>query len=92
MTTHLTLETARQRLRQLGFYGLLAHSESLMQQPWLSQVLQIEETERASRSLKRRLDNARLGAFKPIADFDWAWPSKCERALIEELFSLAFLE
>lgn len=91
-TTNLTLEAARQRLRQLGFYGLLAHTESLMQQPWLTQVLHIEETERAQRSLKRRLDNARLGAFKPIADFDWAWPSKCERALIEELFSLAFLE
>jgi DNA replication protein DnaC len=91
-TTNLTLEQARQRLRQLGFYGLLAHTESLMQQPWLTQVLQIEETERTNRSLKRRLDNARLGAFKPIADFDWAWPSKCERALIEELFSLAFLE
>lgn len=92
MTTHLTLEALRQRLRQLGFYGLLAHTESLMQQPWLNQVLQIEETERANRSLKRRLDNARLGAFKPIADFDWTWPAKCERALIEELFSLAFLE
>ena len=90
-TTNLTLEGARQRLRQLGFYGLLAHTEALMQQPWLTQVLDIEETERAQRSLKRRLDNARLGAFKPIADFDWAWPAKCERSLIEELFSLAFV-
>jgi DNA replication protein DnaC len=91
-TTNLTLEGTRQRLRQLGFYGLLAHTESLMQQPWLTQVLDIEETERAQRSLKRRLDNTRLGAFKPIADFDWAWPAKCDRSLIEELFSLAFVE
>jgi DNA replication protein DnaC len=91
-TTNLTLEGARQRLRQLGFYGLLAHTESLMQQPWLTQVLDIEETERAQRSLKRRLHNTRLGTFKPIADFDWAWPAKCDRSLIEELFSLAFVE
>ena len=90
-TTTLTLEGARQRLRQLGFYGLLAHTESLMQQPWLTQVLDIEETERAQRSLKRRLDNTRLGTFKPIADFDWAWPERCDRSLIEELFSLAFI-
>jgi DNA replication protein DnaC len=90
-TTNLTLEGARQRLRQLGFYGLLAHTESLMQQPWLTQVLDIEETERAQRSLKRRLDNTRLGTFKPIADFDWAWPAKCDRSLIEDLFSLAFI-
>jgi DNA replication protein DnaC len=90
-TTNLTLEGARQRLRQLGFYGLLAHTESLMQQPWLTQVLDIEETERAQRSLKRRLDNTRLGTFKSIADFDWAWPDRCDRSLIEELFSLAFI-
>ena len=89
-TTNLTLEGARQRLRQLGFYGLLAHTESLMQQPWLTQILDIEETERAQRSLKRRLDNTRLGTFKSIADFDWAWPERCDRSLIEELFSLAF--
>jgi DNA replication protein DnaC len=62
-----------------------------MHEPWLPRVLEIEDTERANRSLKRRLDNARLGAFKPIADFDWAWPSKCDRSLIEELFSLAFV-
>ena len=91
-TTNLTLEGARQSLRRLGLYGLLAHTESLMHEPWLPRVLEIEETERAHRSLKRRLDNARLGSFKPIADFDWAWPSKCDRSLIEELFSLAFLE
>lgn len=90
-TTNLTLEGTRQRLRQLGFYGLLAHTESLMQQPWLTQILDIEETERAQRSLKRRLDNTRLGTFKPIADFDWAWPQRCDRSLIEELFSLAFI-
>ena len=90
--TNLTVEAVRHSLRRLGLYGLLAHTESLMHEPWLARVLEIEETERAQRSLKRRLDNARLGAFKPIADFDWAWPAKCERALIEELFSLAFLE
>ena len=88
---NLTVEAVRHSLRRLGLYGLLAHAESLMHEPWLPRVLEIEETERASRSLKRRLDNARLGAFKPIADFDWAWPAKCDRSLIEELFSFAFV-
>ena len=36
--------------------------------------------------------NARIGAFKPIADFDWAWPKRTDRPLIEELFSLAFVD
>ena len=87
----LTLESARAQLRRLGLYGLLAQTETLLAEPWLARVLDIEMTERARRSLKRRLDNARLGAFKPLADFDWAWPTKCERSAIEELFSLAFL-
>lgn len=90
-TPTLTLESARARLRRLGFYGLLAQAETLLAEPWLARVLDIEETERARRSLKRRLDYGRLGAFKPIADFDWTWPTKCDRSAIEELFSLAFL-
>jgi DNA replication protein DnaC len=91
-TTNLSLETTRTGLRRLGFYGLLAHVETLLHEPWLARVIDIEDTERARRSLKRRLDNSRLGAFKPIADFDWAWPAKCDRSLIEELFSLGFIE
>jgi DNA replication protein DnaC len=90
-TTNLTLEQACEHLRRLGFYGLLAHAATLMHEPWLARVLDIEDTERASRSLKRRLHNTRLGAFKPLADFDWAWPEKCDRSLVEELFSLSFV-
>ncbi len=90
-TTNLTLESARPQLRRLGFYGLLAQAETLLNEPWLARVIEIEDLERSRRSLKRRLDNSRLGAFKPVADFDWAWPTKCDRSLIEELFSLAFI-
>jgi len=85
------LDVVRQRLRRLGFYGLFAQAESVINERWLDRVLEIEESERARRSLKRRLDEARLGAFKPIADFDWGWPTKCDHGLIEELFSLAFI-
>lgn len=90
-TPNLSLEAAQAHLRRLGLYGLLAHAETLWHEPWLARVLDLEERERARRSLKRRLDNARLGAFKPIVDFDWAWPTKCDRSLIEELYSLAFI-
>jgi DNA replication protein DnaC len=90
-TTNLNLEAVRERLRRLGLYGLLAQAQTLMHEPWFGCVLEIEEAERARRSLKRRLEDARLGAFKPIADFDWSWPAKCDRSLVEELFSLAFV-
>ena len=89
---NLNLESARAHLRRLGFYGLLAQAETLLKEPWLVRVIEIEDTERARRSLKRRLDHSRLGAFKPIADFDWAWPEQCDRRAIEELFSLSFNE
>ena len=90
-TPTLSLELVRARLRRLGFYGLLAQAETLLNEPWLAQVLDLEDHERARRSLKRRLDHARLGAFKPLADFDWSWPTQCERSLIEQLFALAFI-
>ncbi len=93
LTTHptLTLDAARDHLRQLGLYGLAAQANTLLHEPWLARVIDIEAAERQQRSLKRRLDNARLGAFKPLADFDWAWPTKCDRSLLDELLSLAFI-
>lgn len=90
--TTLTLETARQHLHQLGLYGLQGQAETLLNEPWLARVIAIEHAERQRRSLKRRLDEARVGAFKPLADFDWTWPEKCDRPLVEELFSLGFLQ
>jgi DNA replication protein DnaC len=88
----LNLEDLRERLQRLGLYGLLANAETVINEPWLPQLLAIEEAERARRSFKRRLDDARIGVFKPLADFDWQWPTQCDRPLIEEVLSLAFIE
>ncbi|MGA7539078.1 MAG: IS21-like element helper ATPase IstB [Steroidobacteraceae bacterium] len=90
--TTLSLEELKRRLRQLGLYGLLAHAEELLNEPWLARLLEIEESERLRRSLKRRLDGARLGSFKPMADFDYQWPKQLDRSLLDELFTLEFLE
>jgi DNA replication protein DnaC len=89
--TSAPLDELKQRLRRLNLYGLLAHLEQLATEPWLARVLEIEESERLHRSLKRRVDNARLGTFKPMADFDYAWPKELDRALLEELLTLSFL-
>jgi hypothetical protein len=88
----LPLEALKQRLRQLSLYGLLAHAEEILGEPWLPRVLEIEDSERAKRSLKRRLDNARLGTFKLMADFDYTWPKELDRTLLQEIFTLAFIE
>jgi len=91
-TTGFSLESVRQRLRRANLYGLLAQAEQILGEPWLARVLEIEESERDRRSLKRRLDNARLGSFKPLADFDYDWPKELDRALLEELFTCSFLQ
>jgi DNA replication protein DnaC len=81
----------QQLAHHLKLHGLLAHWPQVQDQPWLPELLAWEEQERARRGLERRLRSARLGAFKPLADFDWTWPKKIDRAQIEDLFRLDWL-
>lgn len=37
------------------------------------------------------MKRARLGSYKPMADFDWSWPKKIDREQIEDLFRLDWL-
>ena len=90
-TPTLSLDLAREQLRALGLYGLAAQVHTLLHEPWLAQILELEQLERHRRSLKRRMDDARLGAFKLMTDFDWDWPTQCDRAQLQELQSLEFL-
>lgn len=80
------------RARRLGLWGLLANWEALSKQAWVREYLGVEEEERDRRSLERRIHGARLGAFKAMADFDWAWPERIDRDQIEDLLQLSFLE
>jgi DNA replication protein DnaC len=78
-------------LRRLGLFGLLANWEQVRPLDWLPTVIDYEQRERQRRSLERRLRFARLGAFKPLCDFDWQWPKKIDRSAVEELCSLEFI-
>jgi len=91
ITAPLSLESVRARLRRANLYGLLAQAEHILHEPWLAQVLEIEESERQRRSLRRRLDGARLGIFKPLADFDYDWPEELDRQLLDELMTVGFM-
>lgn len=81
----------RERLQYLKLWGLLANFDTVANANWLPKVIEYEEAERSHRSLQRRLKNAAIGPFKPIADFDWAWPRKLDRRMVEELLSLQFV-
>ena len=56
------------------------------------QVAAIEDKDRAQRGLERRLKRSRLEQFKPMADFDWSWPTKIDRPLVESVVRLDFLQ
>src|SRR5436190_20992656 len=57
----------------------------------LEELAQRELADHAQRNLQRLLTQARLGRFRPIADFDWNWPKKIDRPLLERALSLEFL-
>lgn len=85
-------DTLRARAAALHLHGLLAHWSEAASQDWLAPLLAWEEQERHRRSLERRLKEARIGRFKPLCDFDWDWPKRCDRAAVEALMALDFLK
>lgn len=84
-------QSLRERAAALRFYGVLAHWSEVATADWLAPLVQWEEEERARRSLERRLTDAHIGRFKPLADFDWAWPKRCDRGSVEALMELNFI-
>jgi DNA replication protein DnaC len=90
-----------QQLRQIGLrataQGLedfLARSTKQRLSPLqlLEEVVRIESQDCAARNLQRRLSSAHLGRFKPIIDFDWSWPKKIDREIVELALRLEFIE
>jgi DNA replication protein DnaC len=90
-TTSTDFEALRKRLHQLGLFGLLAQDNTLLSEPWVGSLITIEQNERQRRSLVRRLRDAKLGPFKPLADFDWQWPQRIDRELFTELLGGEFI-
>jgi DNA replication protein DnaC/transposase len=85
-------EKRHEQARQLGLWGLLAHWDEYGGEPWVERLLEYEEEERQRRSLERRIHNAKLGRFKPLADFEWGWPKSIDRDLIDDVLRLDFLD
>jgi DNA replication protein DnaC len=91
ITTTNDHDARRAALRRLGLFGLLAHWDEVRDLDWLPGLIDYEQRERQRRSLERRVRFARLGAFKPLCDFDWQWPKKIDRSAVEELSALDFV-
>src|SRR6201994_4975206 len=85
------LDTLRDRAEALHLHGLVSHWTEVATEAWVAPLLEWEETQRACRSLQRRLKTAHIGRFKPLCDFDWNWPKRCDRTAIDALMALDFL-
>jgi DNA replication protein DnaC len=88
------------QLQQIGLRALPAGLDDFLARAskarWsplqiLEQMAQAEVAERSRRSLERRLRLSGIKRFKPMADFEWNWPSKVEREVIERALTLDFL-
>jgi DNA replication protein DnaC len=88
------------QLQQIGLRALPAELDDFLARAaksrWsprqiLEQLAQEEIAERSRRSLERRLRLSGVKRFKPMADFEWDWPTKIERDVIERAFTLDFL-
>ena len=81
-----------QRLRDVGLRAAgetlddlvaLATKERWSPVQLLEHVVDLDEKDRVRRSRERRFSDSHLGRFKPMLEFDWGWPTKIERALVE---------
>ena len=88
------------RLVSVGLRGLaesvddfLAHAtkERLSAVQMIEELVRVEYIDRARRSLQRRQARAKIGVFKPMADFDWNWPSHIDRPMVERALQLHFV-
>lgn len=57
----------------------------------LEHLCELESHERARRSMHNRLMRSRIGRFKPMADFDWNWPKRIDKPLVESTMQLDFM-
>lgn len=94
MTNRAPEDPARlvERARRLGLFGVVQRFAEYASAPWLPGLLDCEEEERRRRGVERRIRDAKLGRFKPMADFDWSWPRRIDREQIEDFFTLEFVK
>jgi len=92
--------TLSDHLRQLGLSHTAVELNDLIaratQKRWspvvlLEQLAHAELAARLHQRVERRLHDARLGRFKPLADFEWTWPTQIHRPTVDRVFTLDFL-
>jgi DNA replication protein DnaC len=76
-----------------GLDDLIARASKSRWSPHLllEELARAEIRERSDCSLQQRLRRCRTGRFRPMADFDWNWPTTIDRSTIERALTLDFI-
>lgn len=91
----------RRHLQQLKLPFILEHFEELASraagESWshvafLARLIEGEAALRQDRACQRRIKNARFPVLKTLEQFEFTWPTKINRAAIQNLFRLKFIE
>src|ERR1700722_6665234 len=99
-TTTMTNNTLASQLKHIGLCALPSQLDDFIARVTkarcsphqiLEELAKAEASERSRRSLERRLRISGIKRFKLMADFDWSWPAKIERDIIERALTLEFL-
>jgi DNA replication protein DnaC len=92
LPTQLRQLNLRATAEQLDDILARAARQRLAPRALLEELAARELADHAQRNLERLLAQARLGRFRPMADFDWSWPKKIDRLLLERALSLEFIQ
>jgi len=93
--------TLDRSLREVGLHHVAesldefiaqAVREALAPQLVLERLATQESDGRRASSFRRRLDRSHLGRAPALADFDWNHPAHIDRGLVEQAFTLRFLD
>jgi DNA replication protein DnaC len=82
----------RVRPEPLSAFLTHVHKSRLGPTETLEQLVDLEERARVAVNLARRTRAACLGSFKTLDRFDWNHPEKIDRALLDRLFELDFVD
>jgi DNA replication protein DnaC len=92
--------TLSDQLQQLGLVHTASELNDFIaratQKRWspvvqLEHLVQAELEARLRHRVERRLRDARLGRFKPMADWEWGWPKAIHRPTVDRVLTLDFL-
>src|ERR1035437_2010364 len=99
--THPDADALRQHMTALKLPFMLEHHQALAQTAadkhwshleYLGELLSGDATAQDDRRVQRCIALARFPVIKTLDQFDWNWPTKINRLLIQNLFHLDFVK